>query len=427
MKTLRWAIASSLVGALFAGTAMAQGPVANPVQQPLSIQPLAYQADASAGYAVADQATPPAPAAAVPASPSNQPPAPPAATAEQKPAAEKPKEEKKEEEKKEEEKPAEDGPYKLIHGPWLDCEHLDIRGYVEAGWTGNPASPINHENDPVGYNDRSNEIMLNQLYLIAERVAKVDNDCGVDYGYRADLMYGTDNRYVRTIPGSDWDSEWSIGSRYYGLAMPQLYGTLQYNKLTLQSGHFYAPVGYENAMPTENFFYSHTYSFIYGEPTTVTGGMATYKVKDKFLVNAGLDTGWNEFTSVNGKTNAFFGFNWTSKDDKINVVEEVFLGDTNTDPTGTIESFRYLFNTVINVKLGEKWHYILEQNFARDSNTQRDRIGATWTGWANYLLYDINSCWGFGIRYEYFEDLNGVVVTNVTIRHSWSRAPSGTT
>ena len=40
--------------------------------------------------------------------------------------------------------------------------------------------------------------------------------------------------------------------------MPQLFGTLQYNKLTLQGGHFYAPCGYENAMPTENFFYSHT-------------------------------------------------------------------------------------------------------------------------------------------------------------------------
>ena len=42
--------------------------------------------------------------------------------------------------------------------------------------------------------------MLNQLYLIAERVAKVENDCGTDYGYRADLMYGTDRRFVQTKP-----------------------------------------------------------------------------------------------------------------------------------------------------------------------------------------------------------------------------------
>ena len=72
MRTLRWAITSSLVGALFAGTAMAQAIMPSPVQQPNSIQQLGFQADESAGYAVADQAP-----AAAPASPSNAPPAPP--------------------------------------------------------------------------------------------------------------------------------------------------------------------------------------------------------------------------------------------------------------------------------------------------------------------------------------------------------------
>ena len=59
-----------------------------------------------------------------------------------------------------------------------------------------------------------------------------------------------------------------------------------------------------------------------------------------------------------------FGVNWTStdKDGKINVVEEVFIGNTSTTPG--VDSTRYLFNTVVNVKLGDKWHYILEQNFA---------------------------------------------------------------
>ncbi len=419
MKTLRWAIVSSLVGVLFAGTAMAQTTMSSPVQQPSSIQQMAFQADDSAGYAVADPAAAPNGAAATPASPSNQPPAPPAAVKPgEKPAAEAPKEEKKEEEKKEEEKPAEEGPVKLFHGPWLDCEHLDIRGYFEAGYTSNPAWPLSGFNGPDGYNDLSNQAVLDQLYAIAERVTKVENDCGIDYGYRADLMFGTDVHFVQTTKGSQWDSTWNGESPFYGLAMPQLYGQLQYNKLTLEGGHYYAPCGYENAMPTENFFYSHTYSFLYGEPTTLTGGYATYKLKDKLLINAGLDTGWNEFKAINGKINAMFGFNWTSsdKDGKINVVEEVFIGDTDTTNT-TVQSTRYLFNTVVNVKLGDKWHYILENNFAHDSGIGTSPTGApssgAWTGFANYLLYDINDCWGFGIRYEYFEDLDGVVVPGV--------------
>ena len=43
---------------------------------------------------------------------------------------------------------------------------------------------------------------------------------------------------------------------------------------------------------------------------------------------------------------------------------------------------------------------------------------ASWTGLSNYLLYDINDCWGFGLRYEYFEDLDGAVVPGVGLGRS---------
>jgi len=423
MKTLQWAIASSLVGVLFAGTAMAQATMSSPVQQPNSIQKMAYQADVSSGYAVADPA--PAPAAAAPASPSNQPPAPPAAKTEEKPAAEKPKEEeKKDEEKKEEEKPAEEGPYKIIHGQWFDDHHLDVRGFIDTGAGLNPNESLNRFNGPVGYDDRSNELQLNQLYGTVERLTKIENDCGIDWGARVDLLYGTDNRYIRTIPGSQWDSGWNNGNRFYGLCMPQLYGDLAINKWLFRGGHFYAPCGYEVANADGNFFYSHTYGFIYGMPTTLTGGMATYKVKDKLLVNAGMDTGWNEGSALNGKVNALFGVNWTSSDEdgKVNVVSEWFIG--NTEPSG-IDSTRVECVTDVTVKLGKKWHYVFENIWGHDSDTVSTAtpgIGiapiagmgpASWTGFTNYLLYDINDCWGFGLRWEYFEDLDGAVVTQV--------------
>jgi hypothetical protein len=415
MKTLRWAIATSLVGALFAGTAMAQVTMSSPVQQPSSIQQMGFQSDDSAGYAVADPTPAPAEAAVTPPSPSNQPPALPAVKAGEKPALEAFRQEC--------ETPTEEGPYKLFHGPWLDCQQLDIRGYFDVGYTSNPAWPLNNFNGPVGYNDRANEFDLNQFYMIAERVAKVDNDCGVDYGYRVDLMYGTDRRFVQTVPGSQWDSGWNNGNRFYGLAMPQMYGDLAYDKLLLRGGHFYEPGRYEDAQPTENFFYSHTYSFLYGDPTTLTGGYAIYEVRDKLSVNAGFDTGWNEFSSLNGKPNVFFGVNWTSQDDRINVTEEVFLGDQSATPG--VDSTRYLFNTVVKVNLGCRWRYVLEQKFGHDSNTLSTAtpgIGilpvpgmgpASWTGFSNYLFYDINDCWGLGLRYEYFEDLDGALVTQV--------------
>ncbi len=390
-----------LLGAGFAGTAMAQS---YSVQQPSSIRQMQFQQD---DYSVADTQS------GTTVSPSNTPPAPSApaisAKADDKPAAEAPKEEPKAEEAKADDKPAEEGPYRLFHGPWLDCHHLDIRGHVDGGYTFNPDSPINRFNGPYGYNDRNGEIDINQVYLTAERLTKIENDCGEDYGYRADIMYGTDRRFVQTLPGTQWDSGWDNGNRFYGLAMPQLYGDLAINKLLLRGGHFYAPLGNEVEYADGNFFYSHSYAFLYAEPTTLTGGMGTYKVKDKLTVNAGIDTGWNEFTALNGKPNFFFGFNWTSKDDKFTLNEEILIG--NTQPSG-IDSTRTLLNTVATAKLGAKWHYAAELNFGHDNNN----LGtgpASWWGWTNYMLYDINDCWGFGLRYEYMEDLDGAVVAQI--------------
>ena len=195
--------------------------------------------------------------------------------------------------------------------------------------------------------------------------------------------------------------------------MPQAYVQLQINKLTLEGGHFYAPVGYEVANADGNFFYSHSYTFLYAEPTTLTGGFASYKLRDKLLVNAGFDTGWNEFSEINGKTNAFFGFDWTSpdKDGKLEVTEEVLLG--NTQPNDNV-STRYLFDTVVKVKLGDKWSYAMESTFAHDSATTLSdgtTGAASWTSWANYLIYNINDCWSFGARYEIMDDLDGAVVS----------------
>ena len=53
----------------------------------------------------------------------------------------------------------------------------------------------------------------------------------------------------------------------------------------------------------------------------MTGGYSTYKLRTNLTVNAGMDCR-NEFTSLNGKPNCFFGFNWTNQDGKINVAYE---------------------------------------------------------------------------------------------------------
>ncbi len=178
MRTLRWATAALLLGGVLAGMASAQGGAELRLQQPASVVQTGYETG-SAGYAVADPQPSPAPAV----SPSNQPPPPPAAAA--KPETPAAAADQTAPEEKSDEKSDEDKPFKLFQSDWLTEKNIDIRGWVDAGFTWNPDNPHPKYNDPVGYNDRSNELGMNQLYLIMERATKTDG-CGIDVGGRVD-------------------------------------------------------------------------------------------------------------------------------------------------------------------------------------------------------------------------------------------------
>jgi hypothetical protein len=410
MKTLRWATAALLLGALFAGTALAQ----TSIQQPASVQPTAYQSD-EFGYAVADQGGPAT-------SPSNLPPAPP----EKKPgpSAALTTTGSAEEAKADEPAADEEKPFKLFQSQWLDCHHIDIRGYVDVGFTWNPDNPANRENGPDGYNDRSNEGDLNQLYLITERVTKTDG-CGIDWGGRVDLLYGTDRRFNQVNTGTRFDSLWNLDQPYYGLDMPQLYGDLAVNNAIFRIGHILAPCGYENVMPTENFFYSHTYSFLYLMPTTLTGGEGIYKINDRWTVNGGVDTGWNNFDTVNQKANLFGGFTWNSEDGKTTLGIEGFVGNQQTIG---VPSTRSMVCGDFTQKIGDKWLYALEVNDATETNEAGGGNTASWYSFVNYFFYTINDCWSAGFRYEYASDEDGVVVTEasgLTPANSYTFSPVG--
>jgi hypothetical protein len=399
MKTLRAILVVTIVGCLPSAQAMAQQTASSSLAQPL-LRPAALAPDGYTAYTAAQAdtgAAPPAPGSAPAAKPAEP-------KAEEKQAEEK-KEEKKEgeEEKKEEE----EKPWKLFDGPWLECHRIDMRGWLDQSFTWNPNNPADRFNGPVGYNDRSNEYELNQLYLITERVTKTDECHPIDVGGRLDLLYGTDWRYARA---TGLDTEW--GNRFYGLALPNMYADVAINNLVLRGGHFLAPCGYESVMAPENFFLSHSYSFLYGQPTTLSGAMGIYKLNDQWSFNAGIDTGWNDWVAPNDKISYLFGCNWTSKDQKRTLAFEMFIGDQIDVP-----STRTHYCLVFTQKLGEKWQYALENNVGYETNSHLlpngNRTHGDWVGVSNYLFRTLNDQWSLGFRCEWFGDDDGTVVGRV--------------
>ncbi len=75
--------------------------------------------------------------------------------------------------------------------------------------------------------------------------------------------------------------------------MPQAYGTVAYDKLSVKVGHFYTPAGYEVVPATGNFFYSHAFTWNFTEPFTHTGALASYAASDELTLMGGWVAGWD--------------------------------------------------------------------------------------------------------------------------------------
>src|SRR5262245_43300656 len=123
------------------------------------------------------------------------------APAEPAPKAEEPKkengekkdEEKKDEEKKDEEKKDERGCFmKMLDGTDLGCclkqKKISISGWIEASYT---YSKADFTNMPVVWNDRPNQLIMNQWWLRIASPIDTESKCP-SYGFNIDFMYGPD-------------------------------------------------------------------------------------------------------------------------------------------------------------------------------------------------------------------------------------------
>ncbi|MDR0609026.1 MAG: outer membrane beta-barrel protein [Planctomycetaceae bacterium] len=306
-------------------------------------------------------------------------------------------------------------------------------GWFTVGAFMNTHYPENRNNTPLYYNDRNAEAVMNQLYLTFGR--RVHSRGGRwDWGGRVDLLYGTDyfftgsvgletRRYSYISPDQStleplvaslhWNS--NSGTRrlgtvsLYGLSLPQAYAELFIpagNGVTVKAGHFYSGMGIESAMSPENFFYSHSYSFMYGSPTTLTGMTATAKLSSRVSALLGFSRGWDIFDKANDNLSGLAGLEWKSFDKRtalsllIHSGEESFRnGDNRTSYALTVQH-----------QLAPQWYYALEHTFGYEKNgaalnlSDGTRGTARWYSFAQYLQWKWNERFALGLRGEWFRD-----------------------
>jgi hypothetical protein len=156
--------------------------------------------------------------------------------------------------------------------------------YGEDGFKGRGYQPLSG-NSALLANTRLTSAQINQVYLALGR--EVDGRRGLDVGGRVDFTWGSD-AYMVQAGGLEINAKnptgWGKGDYYSAFA--QAYAEIEYKRLNVKAGKFYAPFGTNHYPSTERFFYSMDLNSTF-LPHHAGGAYATYKASDRFSVILG--------------------------------------------------------------------------------------------------------------------------------------------
>ncbi len=302
---------------------------------------------------------------------------------------------------------------------------ITFGGWAQVGYHSGQTSLSTARNDGLAFNDRPHTVNLHQGWLFAEKAA--DGSNGLDWGFRADFMYGTDAASTQAFgnnPGRfDFQNGWDTGDGY-GFALPQVYGEIASGDWRVKAGHFFTPVGYEVVTAPGNFFYSHALTMYNSEPFTHTGALATYTASESVEFYGGWSLGWDTgFDQFNGGSNWLGGIAVQVSDD-VKVTYISTLGNLGAIGDG------YGHSVVVDTALTDSLNWVLQSDVL--SADAKETVGIN-----NYLFYTISDNLKTGVRAEWwkldgashYEVTYGVNVTPMEnlvirpeVRHDWSPA-----
>jgi len=303
-----------------------------------------------------------------------------------------------------------------------NSHNITIGGWTQFGY---------HDKASIadGFNQNPNMFNLHQQWFNIEKVA--DGSDGLDWGFRADAMYGIDANNTQAFgnnPGN-WDYLNGFDHGIYGWALPQAYGELAYGDLSVKVGHFYTLVGYEVVTAPDNFFYSHSFTMNNSEPFTHTGAIATYAVNDNVTAYGGWTLGWDTGFDQFGNGSSWLGGASVALTDNASLTYISTYGDFGWLGGGANDSYSH--SVVLDLNVTDRINYVFQSDMV-DAGTY-DTFGIN-----QYLFYTWNDCLKFGARMEWWKadglstnavtaGLNYKPMANFVIRpevkHEWQGGP----
>ena len=138
---------------------------------------------------------------------------------------------------------------------WWDT--ITVGGTVTSGILFNPDSPPDGLNFGHLFTDKANQPVLNQLLLTVQR--PIDPKAtDYDFGFKVQVMYGTDARYTHYLGELDYiindRSQITPVEAWAIVHTPWLFA----GGIDIKAGQYVTLEGAETIDPTTNYFYSHS-------------------------------------------------------------------------------------------------------------------------------------------------------------------------
>jgi outer membrane receptor protein involved in Fe transport len=295
-------------------------------------------------------------------------------------------------------------------GSWIGS--IKFGGDIELGATFNPAAPANGLNFGQLFTDKSNQLVLNQFALTAERAPDPQAE-GIDFGFKVGGMYGMDSQFTHFLGIGDQGSTSRNSFDLLEANIDAHASILTPGGVDVTAGMFETPMGSETISPSGNFFYSNSYIFNFGLPRKHTGLQTTTHVNSLLDVYLGVDTGVNASVGPGGGYNdgevhflGGLGLNFGA----VSVRAWTHIGPE--DPVGSLpagvdihDQRRYLNDVVIDWKVDDKLSSVTELNYVKDEGLRAEAGGV-----AETLTYPLSKTVAAGFRAEVWRDAAGAFV-----------------
>ncbi len=308
---------------------------------------------------------------------------------------------------------------------WASSIKLGFQG--EAGITGNVASPDSRRNFGRLIDDNSNRPVLNQLLATVSR--DVDPKAtSPDFGFKLQLMYGSDARIYQTLGVFDQlihdRNQLAVIEANATVRLPDVFA----NGLDIKAGIYPTPLGVELIDPKNNAFYSHSYIFSYGLPFKHTGVLATAHVSDLIDLYLGVDSGTNVAIGYgngdnNNRPGGIAGIGFNMLEGKLTILALTHIGPENSKRNTPFanDALRYFNDVALVYKATDKLTLTTEANFVREDGFRAEAWGLT--QYASYALSDTVTLNG---RAEIFRDNANFFVGTPVADRDFSNFQRGT-